>query len=275
MVPRPVKILAGRVIPKIDAKTSFLRKRVIAVDPEPPERRRPFLSAVWPNLILANYPVPETLLAPLLPPGCEPDRREGRCWVSLVAFQFLKTRVLGIGWPGFRNFPEWNLRFYVRQGPQRGVCFVREFVPSWFVATTARLLYNEPYRSAHMTMDVSGTQHTLSASYSLKWQGAVNTLQAVGSLPATRPNPDSPEHWFKEHSWGYGISRRGKRIEYRVLHSLWDVYPVRHFKSAVDWAALYGPEWASMTDSEPASVVLAAGSEVCVYPKALTSANIA
>jgi uncharacterized protein YqjF (DUF2071 family) len=71
--------------------------------------RRKFLTAQWRNLILANFAVPEELLGPLLPPGCELDRRAGACWASLVGFQFLGTRVLGIGWPGFRNFPEWTM----------------------------------------------------------------------------------------------------------------------------------------------------------------------
>jgi uncharacterized protein YqjF (DUF2071 family) len=67
--------------------------------------RRTFLTARWCNLILANFEVPRELLHPLVPPGCELDRRDGVCWASLVGFQFLGTRVLGIGWPGFRNFP--------------------------------------------------------------------------------------------------------------------------------------------------------------------------
>ena len=59
--------------------------------------RRSFLTARWCNLILANYAVPERLLRPLVPPGCALDFRDGRCWASLVGFQFLDTRVLGIG----------------------------------------------------------------------------------------------------------------------------------------------------------------------------------
>ena len=80
---------------------------------------RPFLTARWQNLILANYAVPEALLSPLLPPGCALEKHDGQCWASLVGFQFLETRVLGIGWPGFRHFPEWNLRFYVTHNGQR------------------------------------------------------------------------------------------------------------------------------------------------------------
>lgn len=229
--------------------------------------RRKFLTAQWRNLILANFTIPEELLRPLVPPGCELDRRDGACWGSLVGFQFLGTRVLGVGWPGFRNFPEWNLRFYVSYEGQRGVCFVREFVPQWSVATVARVLYNEPYRSARMSMDVTEQPGSLAARYTVAWRGRTYSLHAVGAKPAVRPGPERPEHWFKEHSWGFGTSRRGKLIRYEVSHPEWDVYPVREFNCDVDWAALYGPEWARMNAARPASVVLAAGSEIAVFPK--------
>lgn len=229
--------------------------------------RRKFLTARWRNLVLANFAVPEELLRPLVPPGCALDRFEGKCWASLVGFQFLGTRVLGVGWPGFRNFPEWNLRFYVSHEGRRGVCFVREFVPQWTVATLARVVYNEPYRAARMSMDVKDEPDALTATYTVKWADRVHTLRAVGAKPAIHPGPDSLEHWFKEHSWGFGTSRRGKLIRYEVNHPTWDVYPVREFSSDVDWAAMYGPEWAPMNGVQPASVVLAVGSEISVSPK--------
>jgi uncharacterized protein YqjF (DUF2071 family) len=229
--------------------------------------RRKFLTAQWRNLILANFAVPEELLRPHLPPDCEFDRRDGACWASLVGFQFLGTRVLGVGWPGYRDFPEWNLRFYVSHEGKRGVCFVREFVPQWSVATIARVIYNEPYRSARMSMAVTEMPDSLTAEYTVKWGGRVNALKAVGAKPAVRPPADSLEHWFKEHSWGYGTSRRGKLIRYEVSHPEWDVYPLRDFTMDVEWAALYGPEWAPMNGVQPASVVLAVGSEISVYPK--------
>jgi uncharacterized protein len=229
--------------------------------------RRRFLTARWCNLILANFEVPRALLQPLVPPGCELDRRDGACWASLVGFQFLGTRVLGIGWPGFRNFPEWNLRFYVTHNGERGVCFVREFVPQWSVATIARVLYNEPYRATKMSMAVMDEAGALTATYTVTWAGRVHSLSATGAKPAMRPTADSPEHWFKEHSWGFGTGRRGQLIRYEVNHPEWDVYPVREFEFDLDWALLYGTEWTVMNGVQPASVVLAAGSEISVYPK--------
>ena len=60
----------------------------------------PFLTAGWRDLVLVTYAVPPEALAPHLPPGCEPDLREGKAFVSLVAFDFVDTRVLGVRWPG-------------------------------------------------------------------------------------------------------------------------------------------------------------------------------
>ena len=150
---------------------------------------------------------------------------------------------------------------------RRGVCFVREFVPRWLVATMARVIYNEPYRAARMTMEVKDEPDSLTADYTVRWGGRVHRLHAVGAKPAFRPGPESTEHFFKEHSWGFGTSRGGRLIRYEVNHPEWDVYPVREFSFGVDWAAMYGPEWAPMNGLQPASVVLAAGSEISVYPK--------
>lgn len=232
---------------------------------------RAFLTARWCNLILANYPVADDLLSPLLPPGVELDRWDGSAFVSLVGFQFLDTKVVGVGWPTFRHFPEWNLRFYVRHQGRRGVCFVREFVPQRFVAWVARTVYNEPYHAARMSMTISDRPDSLTAAYTVEFGGTVHSLTATGSKPAVRPGPDDAEHFFKEHRWGYGRTRRGKLIRYEVNHPEWDVYPVTDFRADVDWGTLYGPAWAAMTGRVPASVVLAVGSAVSVFPHGAVS----
>ena len=96
-----------------------------------------FLSAEWNNLILFNYPVKDTCLSPYLPMGCELDYFENSSFVSLVAFQFLNTKIFGLKWPGFTHFLEVNLRFYVKFKNQRAVCFIREYVPSRIIAGLA------------------------------------------------------------------------------------------------------------------------------------------
>src|SRR5918997_5965048 len=112
------------------------------------ERR--FMTTEWRALLGVTYPADEALLEPHLPPGCEIDQLEGSARVSIVAFQFRRTRVAGVAIPWHVNFPEINLRFYVRIGGQRAVVFIREFVSRPAITLTARLFYNEPYRTIRM-----------------------------------------------------------------------------------------------------------------------------
>jgi uncharacterized protein YqjF (DUF2071 family) len=228
---------------------------------------RPFLTAHWSHLFLATYPVPPGLLEERLPPGLELDTRDGQAFVSLVAFEFLDTRVLGLPWPGYRDFTELNLRFYVRHGDDRGVVFVREFVPHHLVAWLARALYNEPYRAAPLTSSCREEGDRLTMEYRLRWGGREHVLTATGGLPPVRPGATSAEHFFKEHRWGFGMTRSGRTLRYEVAHPVWEVFPVLAYRIDLDWATVYGPEWAFLNEATPSSTILATGSAVSVYPK--------
>ena len=228
---------------------------------------RPFLTAKWHNLFLATYAVPPALLQPRLPAGLTLDLRDGSAFVSLVGFEFLDTRVLGVGWPGYRNFAELNLRFYVRLGDERGVVFVREFVPQRLIAWIARWLYNEPYLAAPITATKQVSDAEVKMHYCLRFAGREHHVQVTGSKPAVRPADDSLEHFFKEHKWGFGVTRSGRALRYEVEHPVWDCYPVREYTLDFDFAAVYGPEWGFLGREKPHSAVLAAGSGVKVFPK--------
>ena len=101
--------------------------------PGVPTSERPFLTAEWRYLAMLQYAVDPHVLRPFVPRGTELDDWQGRMLVSLVGFQFLETRVLGVPIPFHRHFDEVNLRFYVRRrGPEgwrRAVVFLREIVP--------------------------------------------------------------------------------------------------------------------------------------------------
>src|SRR5580704_16811014 len=80
-----------------------------------------FLTAEWTNLVLFSYAVDPALLAPHVPTGTELDVFAGRAYVSVIGFEFNRTRVLGVPVPLHRSFEEVNLRLYVRRGERRGV----------------------------------------------------------------------------------------------------------------------------------------------------------
>ena len=63
---------------------------------------------------MLNYEVDAGLLLPFVPAGTELDHWREKVFVSLVGFQFLKTKLLGFASiPVHSNFEEVNLRFYV------------------------------------------------------------------------------------------------------------------------------------------------------------------
>ena len=72
------------------------------------------LIAEWRKLILANYEIDPDILKKYLPAGTELDPWENKYYVSLVGFMVLKTKLHGFRIPFHSNFPEVNLRFYVR-----------------------------------------------------------------------------------------------------------------------------------------------------------------
>jgi uncharacterized protein YqjF (DUF2071 family) len=229
---------------------------------------RPFLTAAWRNLFLANYAVPPSLAQSRLPPGVSLDRYRGDAYVSLVAFQFLKTRVFGVRWPGYRDFPELNLRFYARVGKDRGVVFEREFVPHRLTAWIARSMYNEPYLAAPMSVKIEERANEVTAEYRLYYAGRGHTIAVTGNLPAFTPPEGTVEHFFKEENWGFGTTRRGDSLRYAVEHPVWSVYAVRRYAIDLDFAAVYGPEWGFLQQEEPRSTVFAVGSSISVSPRA-------
>ena len=214
---------------------------------------------------MANYEVAPALLASRVPAGTELDLHDGRCFVSLVGFMFLNTRVLGLPIPYHRNFEEINLRFYVKREVdgelRRGVVFIKEIVPRYAIAWVARTLYGEPYEAAKMwnRNDAGKVQY-----------GAVN-FKGVNTIKATRgdklgvPAAGSPEEFIIEHYWGYTKRDESRTDEYKVEHPKWEIYANRHVKVKVNFAGWYGQEFYHLRFQEPYSVVLAKGSEVAVY----------
>jgi uncharacterized protein YqjF (DUF2071 family) len=222
------------------------------------------LTAEWRDLIHLQYDVPPALLAPLVPKGTELDLFEGKLLASLVGFRFVGMGVRGIPIPGYGEFEEVNLRFYVRplgQPDKRAVVFLRELVPARAVAEAARLTYNEPY--LHVPMS-----HTIGAEdISYRWIYDEREFEMRGSIDGTpRPlAPGSEEEFAGDRHWGYTRRSDGSTIEYRVDHPRWQVAPVRAAALDGPLANLYGEAWGEVLSTPPHSAFYAVGSEIAVH----------
>lgn len=224
-----------------------------------------FLTARWQDLIMVNYEVAPGLLASRVPAGTELDQHEGRCFVSLVGFMFLDTRVKGFLLPFHINFEEVNLRFYVRREIEgeirRGVVFVKEIVPRFAIANVARIVYGEPYECWQMSHDCTNER----ASYSWSRKNISNSLCVTRHENLGVPSAGSHGEFIIEHYWGYTKRGETRTDEYKVEHSKWELLSVKNEKINVDFGATYGDEFAFLTRATPYSVLLAKGSEVAVY----------
>lgn len=233
---------------------------------------RAFLTAEWRNLVMLNYVVDPTLLAPYVPAGTTLDHWQGRTYVSLVGFLFANTRILGVPIPFHRTFEEVNLRFYVRREifgeVRRAVTFIKELVPRSAIALVARIAYNEPYEAVPMrhsfgTLSESGVPS--SVQYGWQSAGAWTGIEVEPRGSGHRADDNSEAQFITEHYWGYTRQRDGSTVEYRVAHEPWQVWDVAAPTIFGGWASTYGDAWARILAAPPNSAFLADGSPVTVF----------
>jgi uncharacterized protein YqjF (DUF2071 family) len=214
---------------------------------------------------MANYEIDPSLLATRVPAGTELDLFEGKCFVSLVGFMFLDTRVLGVPIPFHVNFEEVNLRFYIKRETEtetrRAVSFVKEIVPRRAIATVARVIYGEPYEQWRMGHQCGESL----VAYDWSKGGITNRLKVERAESLGVPAAGSQGEFIIEHYWGYTDRGGGRVDEYKVEHSKWELFAVNNELIDVDFAATYGREFAVLSGTKPYSVLLAKGSEVAVY----------
>lgn len=228
-----------------------------------------FLTAEWRHVALLNYEVDPTLLRPCVPQGTEIDFWNGRTFISLVGFRFLKTKVFGLAIPFHQDFEEVNLRFYVsrHEGDEilRGVAFIREIVPRVAVAVIARLLYNENYVALPMSHNIVDNGNRVEVEYA--WR-TCSEWNAISLSVAGEPRPlaeGSEEQFIAEHYWGYAAQRDGGSMEYRVDHPSWRVWSSLDACFEGNAKELYGREFAEVLRHQPSSAFLAEGSPVTVF----------
>jgi uncharacterized protein len=226
-----------------------------------------FLTAEWRKLAMANYAVDKKLLLPFLPYKTELDLFNNTCYVSLVGFMFLNTRVLGCKIPFHINFEEVNLRFYVRYNDagewKRGTVFISEIVPKPAIALVANNIYKEHYQALPMHHSWETKEEALVVNYGWKKKNW-NSFQVTAEKEPVAITIGSEAEFITEHYWGYTKQGEKKTAEYGVEHPRWDIFPVKEYAIDVDFAALYGNEFHFLSTATPQSVLLAEGSEVVV-----------
>lgn len=111
----------------------------------------------WSDLAFLHWPVDPGVLGPLIPPGLDLETFDGAAWLGIVPFRMEASRVRFMpALPGASDFPELNVRTYVRAGQRAGVWFFSLDAGNPLAVRAARTLFNLPYFDADMAVETSG-----------------------------------------------------------------------------------------------------------------------
>ncbi|BDS08957.1 hypothetical protein NT6N_39970 [Oceaniferula spumae] len=230
-----------------------------------------FLNTHWTDLLVVNYRLDPTaigLLEEHLPAGTELDTYHGDHYVSVVAFEFSKTRIMGIPMPFYRSFPEINLRFYVRRKVngewRRGVVFIKEIVPCKLPALIANKVFKENFHVRPLSCETTDKKLT----YRWTENDEAQELQIDRLTELETPNPGSLTEHIIDHYWAYKKITPKVTGEFKVTHRPWKTRPCHNAHINLNLAKVYGKKWANALT--PVSTFYANGSQVGVTnPKKL------
>ncbi|WP_343663142.1 DUF2071 domain-containing protein [Chryseobacterium mucoviscidosis] len=228
-----------------------------------------FLKAEWRKLAIINYEINPEILEKYLPKGTELDFYNGKCYVSVVGFMFLNTKLLGLPIPFHRNFEEVNLRFYVKKKEgtewKRGVVFIKEIVPKPALSFVANSIYKEHYETMPMKNIIHQKDQELLIKYSWKDKEWHSIEISAESEPLKMEN-NSEFEFITEHYYGF-TKKEDKTSEYQVCHPKWDYYLIKNYQLKINFQKVYGNDFECLNHRKPISVMLAEGSEVEVKTK--------
>ena len=105
--------------------------------------------ADWDRVLMLHWSVPPAALQKWVP--FDLDLREGKAWVSAVAFTLRGMRLAGRWTLPFTQHAFLNLRAYVKVGGESGIYFLREWVPLLPSIPLARPLYGLPFSCGRLS----------------------------------------------------------------------------------------------------------------------------
>lgn len=183
------------------------------------------MTQTWHDLLFAHWPVAPVQLRPLVPARFELDLFGGEAWIGIVPFHMTNVAPRGVpSLPWVSEFPELNVRTYVRVDDRPGIYFFSLDAGSALAVRTARALLNLPYHTASMRVApaASGVAYrsvragTPAAEFRATYGPAGAAFVAVeGSL----------EHFLTERYCLYNVGRRAAPYRLDIHHPPWPLQP--------------------------------------------------
>lgn len=223
---------------------------------------RDLVAVEWRKLCYVTYSVDPARLATKLLPGLSLQLHEGRALLNLVFWQAQYPSVLGFKPAQPLSSTELALRYLVCEGPRRGVVTLHEDSSSAAVALAARTLFREPTRHTVMRALESSRADMLELEYEAQFAARSHRVQVKAKPEALAVDRDTLAYAMVQRPFVYSRAKDGGLARCDLDHSPWRVHEVLESQIEVDYGALYGEEWADLSEIAPLAVTLVEGSTV-------------
>lgn len=198
---------------------------------EPAAPGRPWvMTQQWDDLLFAHWPVSAAMVAAALPDGLEVDTCCGSAWLGVVPFRMDRIQLRGLpSVPGFRRFPELNLRTYVRDAltGTPGVYFFSLDATNPAAVFIARSFFQLPYYWARMRMTTVGEREFSFSSSRLLCRRGVHFATRYRGLGPTRQlaesRPGSIEYFLTERYCLFTRDPLGRLLRSAIRHIPWSL----------------------------------------------------
>jgi len=174
----------------------------------------------WQDLLFAHWPLPASTLRAMVPPQLEIEHFDGSAWVGQTPFRLCELRPRYLpALPKLSDFPEMNLRTYVRYRDKPGIFFFTLDADSWLAVLGARALFWLPYRHAQMKVErKKGRIHYHSRRQGAEWKAS---YQATGGW--FHPEPGTLEYFLTERYALYTVLPNGSVVRGEIHHRRWSI----------------------------------------------------
>jgi uncharacterized protein YqjF (DUF2071 family) len=180
------------------------------------------MTQTWHDLLFAHWPVDPRMLRAKVPSAFELDLFDSVGWLGIVPFHMTNVAPRGVpSLPWISEFPELNVRTYVRVHNRPGIYFFSLDAGSTLAVQAARTLLNLPYHAAAMSVklqDGSIEYESLRQDASSDARLSVN-YRAVGTR--FQAVDGSLEYFLTERYCLYNLNHHGGAYRLEIHHPPW------------------------------------------------------
>lgn len=176
-------------------------------------------------MLFAHWSVPAADLRALLPAPLEPDTFQGDAWVGITPFRMRGLRLRGTPpIPFFAEFPEEDVRTYVRYRDRPGVYYFSLNAPNSLVVAGARAWYRMRYRLARVRGE-RGESNFHMCMERPSPQAAELEVEYRPSGDVFYPEPGTLDEWLIERWVLYTVDSRWRVRQVEIDRAPWPVQP--------------------------------------------------